>query len=120
MTTIEGQRELSIAVQTQLRIVASQLAPEAALQFIVQQTKDATGADGAAFGMLLGEELVYRAAAGTASAILGSHRMAKSSLAAPCIAESKMVQLGHTPADSQAPDLGLCGGHDDLLAEERG
>src|SRR5581483_6850587 len=80
VTTIEGQRELSIAVQTQLRIVASQLAPEAALQFIVQQTKDATGADGAAFGMLLGEELVYRAAAGTASAILGSHRMAKSSL----------------------------------------
>jgi len=94
VTSIEGQRELSIAVQTQLRIVASQLAPEAALQFIVQQTKDATGASGAAFGMLQGEELVYRAATGSASAILGTRRNAKTSLAAGCISDAVTVQKG--------------------------
>ncbi len=94
--TVERQAQV-IAVQQE--IAATEKPPHALVDFVLDRCLKATGATGAAFLAVVGDELVYRHARGSAAVQLG-HRVARAlSLAGTALAEGQLLAADRALGD---------------------
>lgn len=90
---------LAEIVETQTLIQAEQLNLEDAINMIAEKVRRITGADGAAIGMVEGDQLSYRAASGNAENLVGTRLALESSLSALCLFHGQVLQTPQSEKD---------------------
>ena len=105
--TSDYSHTLAQIVATQEQIQRSHLALPEALSMIAEQTKFITGASGAAIGLREGNELLYRAASGSAKALLATRVAMTSCLSSECLNHDAIFYCPEVDSDSRV-DAQLC------------
>ncbi|MEG4270934.1 MULTISPECIES: diguanylate cyclase domain-containing protein [unclassified Microcoleus] len=96
----EFQR-LAVVIATQQEIAIRNPNLDAVMAVITDRTQKSLGADGAVIEMLEGDELVYRAASGIASAYVGLRMKVGTSLSGKCIATGKIMLCDDSETDTR-------------------
>ncbi|MEG4109053.1 diguanylate cyclase domain-containing protein [Microcoleus sp. S13_C5] len=96
----EFQR-LSIVIATQQEIAIRNPNLDAVMAVIAERTQDLTRADGAVIEILEGDELVYRAASGIATAYVGLRIKVGTSLSGKCIATGQIMLCNDSETDAR-------------------
>jgi putative methionine-R-sulfoxide reductase with GAF domain len=94
-------------VATQQQIHMEQLNLQEALNLIAERALQLTGAGGTAVGLMEQQKLVYRAASGSATTLLGTEVDLDSSLSARCLATGESIQCANADSANHI-DAGLC------------
>ncbi|MBW3585580.1 MAG: diguanylate cyclase, partial [Cyanobacteria bacterium 0813] len=102
----EFQR-LGIVIATQQEIAIRNPNLDAVMAVIAERTQDLTRADGAVIEILEGDELVYRAASGIATAYLGLRIKVGTSLSGKCIATGQIMLCEDSETDARV-DRAVC------------
>ena len=102
----EFQR-LAVVIATQQEIAIRNPNLDAVMAVITDRTQKSLGADGAVIEMLEGDELVYRAASGIASAYVGLRIKVGTSLSGKCIATGQIMLCDDSQADARV-DQAVC------------
>jgi GAF domain-containing protein len=105
--TSDYSQTLAQIVATQEQIQRSHLPLPDAMSMIAEQTQFMTGASGAAIGLREGNELLYRAASGSAKSLLGTRTAVNSCLAAECLNHDALFYCPEVDSDSRV-DAQLC------------
>lgn len=95
----DQSQTLSEIVETQSLIQSRQLDLAAAVALITERVQRITRADGAAIGMVEGEEIVYRAGVGNAAGEVGLRVPIDDSLSAQCVRTRQGVQSADAERD---------------------
>ncbi|MEG4009479.1 diguanylate cyclase [Microcoleus sp. Pol11C1] len=103
---LEFQR-LSIVIATQQEIAIRNPNLDAVMAVIAERTQDLTRADGAVIEMVEGDEMVYRAASGIASAYIGLRIKVGTSLSGKCIATGQIMLCEDSETDARV-DRAAC------------
>ncbi|MEG4074565.1 diguanylate cyclase [Microcoleus sp. Pol14C2] len=103
---LEFQR-LSIVVATQQEIAIRNPNLDAVMAVIAERTQDLTRGDGAVIEMVEGDEMVYRAATGIASAYVGLRIKVGTSLSGKCIATGQIMLCEDSETDARV-DRAAC------------
>lgn len=98
---------LSRVIATQQEIAIRNPNLNAVMAVIADRTQDLTRADGAVIEMLEGDELVYRAASGIASAYVGLRMKVGTSLSGKCIATGQIMLCDDSETDARV-DQSAC------------
>ncbi|MEG3896212.1 diguanylate cyclase [Microcoleus sp. SVA1_B6] len=98
---------LSIVIATQQEIAIRNPNLDAVMAVITERTQKSLGADGAVIEMLEGDELVYRAASGIASAYVGLRIKVGTSLSGKCIATGQIMLCEDSQTDARV-DRSAC------------
>jgi putative methionine-R-sulfoxide reductase with GAF domain len=96
----DGTHTLSEIAETQRLVQTQQLGLQAATQLIAERLQQITNASGIAIGIVEGDELVYRAATGSAAGEAGSRGPLDSSLSANCLNSGQILQCSNVKKDS--------------------
>ncbi|MEG5174912.1 diguanylate cyclase domain-containing protein [Microcoleus sp. B3-D7] len=104
---VEFQR-LGIVIATQQEIAIRNPNLDAVMAVIAERTQDLTRADGAVIEMVEGDEMVYRAASGIASAYVGLRLKVGTSLSGKCIATGQIMLCEDSETDARV-DRAACG-----------
>ncbi|MEG5051002.1 MULTISPECIES: diguanylate cyclase domain-containing protein [unclassified Microcoleus] len=102
----EFQR-LAVVIATQQEIAIRNPNLDAVMAVITERTQKSLGADGAVIEMLEGDELVYRAASGIASAYVGLRIKVGTSLSGKCIATGQIMLCDDSQTDTRV-DQSAC------------
>ncbi|MEG4488160.1 diguanylate cyclase domain-containing protein [Microcoleus sp. D2_18a_B4] len=102
----EFQR-LAVVIATQQEIAIRNPNLDAVMAVITERTQKSLGADGAVIEMLEGDELVYRAASGIASAYVGLRIKVGTSLSGKCIATGQIMLCDDSQTDGRV-DQSAC------------
>ncbi|MEG4275952.1 diguanylate cyclase [Microcoleus sp. MON1_C1] len=102
----EFQR-LAVVIATQQEIAIRNPNLDAVMAVITDRTQKLIGADGAVIEMLEGDELVYRAASGIASAYVGLRIKVATSLSGKCIATGQIMLCEDSETDARV-DRAAC------------
>ncbi|MEG3927954.1 MULTISPECIES: diguanylate cyclase domain-containing protein [unclassified Microcoleus] len=102
----EFQR-LAVVIATQQEIAIRNPNLDAVMAVISERTQKSLGADGAVIEMLEGDELVYRAASGIASAYVGLRIKVATSLSGKCIATGQIMLCDDSQTDGRV-DQSAC------------
>jgi diguanylate cyclase len=86
-----------IAIQSE--IAATGLDLDAVMESVVRRAKDLTDADAAVIELAEGDDMVYKAAAGTATSHLGVHLKIDSSLSGLCVRTGEILRSDDTTND---------------------
>lgn len=86
-----------VSIQNEIAITPLNL-PDL-MQLIAERTQELTGADGAAFELLEGEEMVYRAASGTTAPFVGLRLNVHSSLSGRCVLTREVLVCDDSESD---------------------
>ncbi|MEG4069260.1 diguanylate cyclase [Microcoleus sp. Pol11C2] len=103
---LEFQR-LSRVIATQQEIAIRNPNLDAVMAVIAERTQDLTRADGAVIEMVEGDEMVYRAASGIASAYVGLRLKVGTSLSGKCIATGQIMLCDDSETDARV-DRAAC------------
>lgn len=98
---------LSIVIATQQEIAIRNPNLDAVMAVIADKTQHLTRADGAVIEMLEGDELVYRAASGIATAHVGLRLKVATSLSGKCIATGEILLCHDSETDARV-DRAAC------------
>ncbi|MEG3833476.1 diguanylate cyclase domain-containing protein [Microcoleus sp. Z1_C3] len=98
---------LAVVIATQQEIATPNPNLDAVMAVITDRTQKSLGADGAVIEMLEGDELVYRAASGIASAYVGLRIKVGTSLSGKCIATGQIMLCDDSQADARV-DQAVC------------
>ncbi|MCW6050273.1 diguanylate cyclase [Lyngbya sp. CCAP 1446/10] len=98
---------LGIVIATQQEIALRNPNLDAVMAVITDRTQKLIGADGAVIAMLEGDEMVYRAASGIATAYLGLRIKVGTSLSGKCIATGQIMICEDSETDARV-DLAAC------------
>jgi GAF domain-containing protein len=98
---------LSEIVATQHQIQMSHLNLEEAMDLIADSVRRIANAWGAAIGLVEGEELVYRAASGSAAGMVGTRAKASSCLTSECLMNGATLHCSDV-RNEPGLDLNLC------------
>jgi putative methionine-R-sulfoxide reductase with GAF domain len=98
---------LSEIVATQHQIQMSHLNLEEAMDLIADSIQRIANASGAAIGLVEGEELVYRAASGSAAGIVGTRAKASSCLTSECLMNGATLHCADVTKE-RGLDVNLC------------
>ena len=98
-STIELAARLSAVVSAQQAMLSVINNPESVMQVAVQRTPEVTNGMGAVVELVEGEELVYRAASGTAARNVGLRLKLASSLSGACIREARPIRCDNVELD---------------------
>ncbi|MEG4227246.1 diguanylate cyclase [Microcoleus sp. N9_B2] len=98
---------LGIVIATQQEIALRNPNLDAVMAVIIDRTQKSLGADGAVIEMLEGDELVYRAASGIASAYVGLRIKVGTSLSGKCIATGQIMLCDDSQTDARV-DQSAC------------
>ncbi|MEG4025896.1 diguanylate cyclase domain-containing protein [Microcoleus sp. S13C4] len=102
----EFQR-LGMVIATQQEIAIRNPNLDAVMAVIAERTQDLTRADGSVIEMLEGDELVYRAASGIASAYVGLRMKVGTSLSGKCIETGQIMLCEDSETDARV-NLAAC------------
>ncbi|MEG5018341.1 MULTISPECIES: diguanylate cyclase domain-containing protein [unclassified Microcoleus] len=102
----EFQR-LAVVIATQQEIAIRNPNLDAVMAVITDRTQKSLGADGAVIEMLEGDELLYRAASGIASAYVGLRIKVATSLSGKCIATGQIMLCDDSQTDTRV-DQSAC------------
>jgi GAF domain-containing protein len=105
--TSDYSQTLAQIVATQEQIQRSNLPLPEAMSMIAEQTQFITGASGAAIGLREGNELLYRAASGSAKSLLGTRIAVNSCLSVECLNHDAMFYCPEVDTDSRV-DAQVC------------
>ncbi|MBM3617542.1 MAG: PAS domain S-box protein [Alphaproteobacteria bacterium] len=105
-TGIEQQR-LSQIVAIQRDVAHAHHDLQFAMNLIAVRTRDLTDADSSVIEILEGDEMVYRAASGRASAFIGMRIPAKGSLSGLCVKENTVLRCDDAETDDRV-DKAAC------------
>lgn len=94
-------------VQAQSDVAATALDSQAIMDVIVERTRELTGADAAVIELLDGEQMVYRAACGTAAEHLGLRLAVASSLSGRCVRTGAVLTCDDSETDPRV-DRSAC------------
>lgn len=97
LESIARQQAVLIAAQQEVALAAGGL--DAVLEVVTRRAQEMTAADGAVVEMAEGDEMVYRAASGTAAAHLGLRLRRDSSLSGRCVAEGRLLSCEDSETD---------------------
>jgi two-component system, cell cycle sensor histidine kinase and response regulator CckA len=97
----EDHEALAAVAETQQRITAAGADVNAVLHLVAEQAQRITGADGAVVEMREGEEMVYRAATGSAAAHVGLRLQVGSSLSGHVVLTDTPVLCMDTQTDAR-------------------
>ncbi|MEG4116288.1 diguanylate cyclase [Microcoleus sp. N9_B4] len=92
---------LAMVIATQQEIAIRNPNLDAVMAVITDRTQKSLGADGAVIEMLEGDELVYRAASGIASAYVGLRIKVGTSLSGKCIATGQIMLCDDSETDTR-------------------
>lgn len=92
---------LAVVIATQQEITTPNPNLDAVMAVITDRTQKSLGADGAVIEMLEGDELVYRAASGIASAYVGLRIKVGTSLSGKCIATGQIMLCDDSETDTR-------------------
>ncbi|MEG4849524.1 diguanylate cyclase [Microcoleus sp. B5-D4] len=92
---------LAVVIATQQEIATPNPNLDAVMAVITDRTQKSLGADGAVIEMLEGDELVYRAASGIASAYVGLRIKVGTSLSGKCIATGQIMLCDDSQTDTR-------------------
>ncbi|MEP6518590.1 diguanylate cyclase domain-containing protein [Microcoleus vaginatus] len=92
---------LAVVIATQQEIATPNPNLDAVMAVITDRTQKSLGADGAVIEMLEGDELVYRAASGIASAYVGLRIKVETSLSGKCIATGQIMLCDDSQTDAR-------------------
>lgn len=98
-SSIELAARLSAVVETQQQVLAAICDLEKVMAIIVDKTPAATSGSGAVIELLEGDELVYRAASGTAKPHIGLRLHRTRSLSGLAVAENSLIRCDDTETD---------------------
>jgi GGDEF domain-containing protein len=90
---------LLAVVEAQSEIASADLDLDAVMALVCVKAEELTGADGAAVELVEGDEMVYRAASGSASAFVGLRLERDGSLSGRCVAEGQALVCHDAAAD---------------------
>lgn len=99
------QQTAVIAVQQEIAAISPNL--DAVMTLIVDRVQQLTQADGSVIEMVEGDELVYRAANGTAASYVGLRLKLTTSLSGRCIETGEILYCNDTETDPRV-DLAVC------------
>jgi diguanylate cyclase (GGDEF)-like protein len=98
---------LRLVIETQSTIAKSGLDVGEVMRHVVERARDVTDAAAAVVEMAEGDELVYRAASGTAEQFLGLRLAAATSMSGLCVETGQVLRSDDTRADPRA-DTEVC------------
>lgn len=98
---------LARIITTQTRLATAELDLELFLNLVAQQMQELTPASGAAVELLEGEDMVYRAACGSASSFVGLRLAAANSLSGLCVRSASVLMSPDTAQDPRV-DQAAC------------
>lgn len=98
-SSMELAARLSAIVATQQEVLAALTNLEKVMALIVDRTPGATNGSGAVIELLEGDDLVYRAASGTAREHIGMRLAAAGSLSGLAVREKTLVRCDNTATD---------------------
>lgn len=105
---LRSENELLAAiVATQQEVATAGLEPDAVVGLITRRSQELTGATGAAVGLLEGDEMVYRAASGSAEASVGLRVKAAAGLPGLCVRNAEVLLCDDAEVDDRV-DRGTC------------
>ncbi len=90
---------LRMVVETQSEIASSRLDPDEVMRRVVERAREITDAAAAVVEIADGDELVYRAASGTATEFLGLRMEAAQSLSGLCIDTGQLLRCDDASTD---------------------
>jgi diguanylate cyclase (GGDEF)-like protein len=90
---------LLAVVEAQSEIASADLDLDAVMALVCVKAEELTGADGAAVELVEGDEMVYRAASGSASAFVGLRLERDGSLSGRCVTEGQALVCHDTATD---------------------
>jgi diguanylate cyclase (GGDEF)-like protein len=91
--------ELLAVIRTQTEIVKLGLDLNGVMTLVAEQARNITGASGAVVELAEGDDMVYRAVAGTASGMLGLRLNKASSLSGLCVASATSLRCDDSETD---------------------
>ncbi|MEG5163488.1 diguanylate cyclase [Microcoleus sp. AT3-A2] len=100
-------KRLAVVIATQQEIATPNPNLDTVMAVITDRTQKSLGADGAVIEMLEGDELVYRAASGIASAYVGLRIKVGASLSGKCIATGQIMLCDDSQTDARV-DQSAC------------
>jgi PAS domain S-box-containing protein len=106
-TSIELAARLSAVVAAQQEMLSVINDPEKVMQLVVNRTPEVTSGDGAVIEMVEDDELVYRAASGSAIAHLGMRLATNKSLSGTAVRERHPIRCDDTERDARV-DADAC------------
>lgn len=95
------QQQLMAIIETQTMIARLGLDLEGVIAVVAERTQDLTGASGSAVEMVEGDEMVCRAATGSAGGMQGLRSSRNASLSGLCVRERKTLRCTDTDSDPQ-------------------
>jgi diguanylate cyclase (GGDEF)-like protein len=90
---------LLAVVEAQSEIASADLDLDAVMALVCVKAEELTGADGAAVELVQGDEMVYRAGSGSASAFVGLRLQRDGSLSGRCVTEGQALVCHDTATD---------------------
>lgn len=106
-STSELAARLSAVVAMQQEMLSAINDPERVMQLVVNRTPEVTDSDGAVIELVEGEELVYRAASGTAKGQLGLRLSVNNSLSGQAVREQRAMRCDNVDLDPRV-DSAAC------------
>ena len=97
---IASERQ-AILMTTQRKIAGMAQDLDAILTVVTRSAQELSGADGAVVEMADGDDMVYRAASGTAAAHVGLRLRRATSLSGRCVAEGRLLYCEDSEADAR-------------------
>jgi len=94
-----GRQAVLVAAQQEVAQAARNL--DAVLDIVTRRAQELAGADAAIVEMAEGEDMVYRAASGSASAHVGLRLARAASLSGRCVAEGRLLSCEDSEVDPQ-------------------
>jgi len=100
-----GRQAVLVAAQQEVALAARDL--DAVLDIVTRRAQELTGADAAIVEMAEGEDMVYRAASGSASAHVGLRLARAASLSGRCVVEGRLLSCEDSEVDPRV-DREVC------------
>ncbi len=98
---IENEKQLSDIVTIQRDVAHLHHDLQSAMNLIVERTQVITGAESSVIEMLEGDEMVYRAASGSAASYVGLRLAANTSLSGQCVRENIVLRCNDAETDER-------------------
>ena len=89
----------AVLVAAQQEVAGAERDLDAVLSIVTRRAQEITAADGAVVEMAEGDDMVYRAASGTAAAYVGLRLRRAASLSGQCMAEGRLLSCPETETD---------------------
>src|SRR3954470_4496753 len=99
---IPSQERLLEIIELQNAIASMTPSTDDVMRFVAERAAGLTNASGVVVALVEGDDLVYRAAAGSTKSALGVRLSVTSTLAARCIADRKPLRIDDTATDPRA------------------